>query len=275
MKLGLLRFVYNGILTGMPLFTYNPITKTPLHVPFTICSHSTYINYELSSSQRHVLNHYIQSYDPTMEINPIKMLSHETKSIPYLSINVYNCSSPIFFNDNEEITRFEINTYVRKWNSKTQTFDYGTVILDYTSNSLSMDPVQLFKQKQDVVFDFPKEKKGPTFVRSQSLKDDLFFRLSFTPSYFSSRDKIKNKDNLELHEDLIQYSDVIYYKNGIYDKLYYDSSLVQAQIEAPFMFHYNEFVYKDLELHEPKHIFYFKKPISFVGSMWENIFSLP
>ena len=87
-----------------------------------------------------------------MEINPIKMLSHETNPIPYLSINVYNCSSPIFFNDNEEITRFEINTYVRKWNSNTQSFDYGTVILDYTSNSLSMDPVHLFKQKQDVVF---------------------------------------------------------------------------------------------------------------------------
>ena len=271
MKLGLLRFVYRGILTGMPLFTYNPITKTPIHVPFTISPHSTYINYELSPSQTHVLNKYIQEYDPAMEITPIQMLSYETDPVPYLSINVYNCSSPIFFNDNQEITRLEINTYIRKWNKQTHEYDYGTVILDYTSNALSMDPIHLFKSKEHIEFVFPHGKKEPVFMRSQSSYDDVFFRLSFSPSYFVTRDK--DKDKLHLHDDLIQYSDAIYYKNGIYDKLYYDSSLVKANIIIPRVMHYAEFVYKDLELHNPKHVFYFEDSISFVGGMWENVFS--
>jgi hypothetical protein len=273
MKLGLLRFVYRGILTGMPLFTYNPITKTPIHVPFTISPHSTYINYELSPSQTHVLNKYIQEYDPAMEITPIQMLSYETDPVPYLSINVYNCSSPIFFNDNQEITRLEINTYIRKWNEQSHEYDYGTVILDYTSNALSMDPIHLFKSKEHVRFVFPDEKKAPVFIDSKCVKDDIFFRSSFTPSYFISRDKKKNEDKLRLHEDLIRYSDAIYYKNGIYDKLYYDSSLVKANIKIPITIFHTEFVYRDLLLEKPKHVFYFEDSISFVGGMWENVFS--
>ena len=46
MHLKLLKFVYNGLLSGMPLIAYNPITKTPIHVPFTIKEQSTYINYK-------------------------------------------------------------------------------------------------------------------------------------------------------------------------------------------------------------------------------------
>ena len=48
MHLKLLKFVYNGLLSGMPLIAYNPITKTPIHVPFTIKEQSTYINYKLT-----------------------------------------------------------------------------------------------------------------------------------------------------------------------------------------------------------------------------------
>ena len=72
MKLGLLRFVYRGILTGMPLFTYNPITKTPIHVPFTISPHSTYINYELSPSQTHVLG--MHSLIPREQQNMVELV---------------------------------------------------------------------------------------------------------------------------------------------------------------------------------------------------------
>ena len=113
MKLNLLRFVYRGILTGMPLIAYNPIAKTTLHIPFTIRPQSTYVNYKLNFEQTQGLNEYIHQYDPTMEITPIKMLSKENDSYPYLSVNVYNCSSPIFFNNNQDITRLEVNTYIK------------------------------------------------------------------------------------------------------------------------------------------------------------------
>ena len=40
------------------------------------------------------------------------------------------------------MTRFEINTYVKNQYNET-----GTLILDYLCNELSMDPVNLLKQK--------------------------------------------------------------------------------------------------------------------------------
>ena len=121
MRLNLLKFVYRGILTGMPLVAYNPITKTTLHVPFTIKPQSTYVNYKLDQSQVNELNDYIHGYDPTMDIVNVKLLSNEMDRAPYLSVNIYNCSSPIFFNENNDITRLEVNTYVQKWNETSKT----------------------------------------------------------------------------------------------------------------------------------------------------------
>ena len=36
-----------------------------------------------------------------------------------------------------------------------------------------------------------------------------------------------------LNDDLIRFTDLVYYKNGIFDKVYYDSSLVNAKIRSP------------------------------------------
>lgn len=270
MKLNLLRFIYRGILTGMPMITYNPITKTPIHIPFTIHPHSTYINYELNEQQKNILNDYIQSYDPYMEIIPIKILSHETKSLPYLSVNIYNCSSPIFFNDNQVITRLEVNTYVKRWDIKKNSYDYGTVILDYTSNALSMDPVHFFKEKETVFFDFSYNSiANLAKIYSYSKKDELYLKSSFVSLYHDP------KNNSKLHDDLIYFSDAIYYKNGIYDKLYYDSSLVNANVHEINLIDENVFTYKNMSFNKANHIFYFQNGISFVGSMWDNVFSHP
>lgn len=263
MKLNLLRFVYRGILTGMPPIAYNPITKTTLHIPFTIRPQSTYVNYKLNSEQTQGLNEYIHQYDPTMEITPIKMLSKENDSYPYLSVNVYNCSSPIFFNNNQDITRLEVNTYIKKWNETTQTYHYGTLILDYTSNELSMDPIHIFKQKEDIQF-------SPCSIDCISAKDEIDLHIKTIPWHHHSSKDDKNK----IHEDLISYSDAIYYKNGIYDKLYYDSSLVKASIETPIISEYSNFYYRGFLFDKPEHMFYFTHPICFVGGMWDNVFSL-
>jgi len=264
MKFNLLRFVYNGILTGMPLMSYNAITKTTLHVPFTIRPQSTYINYKLTKQETCDLNEYIHNYDSTMEIVPIKMLSQEKEASPYLSINVYNCSSPIFFNNNQDITRLEVNTYIKKWNKITETYDYGTLILDYVSNELSMDPIHIFKQKEDVRF-------SQSSIDCISVKDEIDLHLKTIPWHHHDDKQVKS----HIHDDLISYSDAIFYKNGIYDKLYYDSSLVKASIETPIISEYSNFYYRGIVFYKPEHIFYFIHPICFVGGMWDNVFSLP
>ena len=262
MKLNLLRFVYRGLLTGMPMVTYNPITKVPIHIPFTIEPKSTYVNYKLNSSQVNEIQTYIYDYDSDLTMTPVKLLQNETNHSYYLSVNVYNCSSPIFFNNNQQISRLEINTYVQKWNESNQNYDKGTLILDYTSNALSMDPIHIFKQKGNLSFENEETKYS---IVSNSLVNDISFHFDFIP--WTQTNKTS-----KLHDDLIEFSDIIYYKNGIYDKLYYDSSLVKAFIEEPYIIQDSVFYYRNMCFYEPESVFYFKNPISFVGSMWENVF---
>ena len=83
---------------------------------------------------------------------------------------------------------------------------------------------------------------------------------------------IVQKEHVVLLENKTEFSDIIYYKNGIYDKLYYDSSLVKAVIEEPYIIQDSVFYYRNMCFYEPDSVFYFKHPISFVGSMWDNVF---
>ena len=270
MKLNLLRFVYRGILTGMPPITYNPITKTPLHVPFCIKPKSTYVNFKLSSSDVSTIQHYIHDHDPNMNMVPIKMLSDETSPSYYLSVNIYNCSSAIFFNGMEDITRMEINTYIQKWNPDKENYEKGTLILDYTSNALSMDPIHIFKQKESLTF---LQSETKYIIHSMSLEDDIDFRIQFIPWIVVHKyPKIMKRT---IDDNLIDFSDAIYYKNGIYDKLYYDTSLVRATIDEPYVINNTLLQYRGMVFYQPDSVFYFTHPISFVGSMWDNVFSLP
>ena len=59
--------------------------------------------------------------------------------------------------------------------------------------------------------------------------------------------------------------------NGIYDKLYYDSSLINNNIIVP-LFNNISFKFFDLEFDNPSSIFYFKNEINFVGGIWYNLF---
>ena len=75
-------------------------------------------------------------------------------------------------------------------------------------------------------------------------------------------------------DNLIDFSDAIYYKNGIYDKLYYDTSLVRATIDEPYVINNTLLQYRGMVFYQPDSVFYFTHPISFVGSMWDNVFYL-
>tara|TARA_B100001093_G_C26802347_1_gene1003987 strand:+ start:656 stop:1456 length:801 start_codon:yes stop_codon:yes gene_type:complete len=249
-----LKFIYNGLLTGMPIITYNPITQNTFNAPLTVEPYSIYINLKLDNIQSIYLNNYIKEYSNDLEIVPINLLPNEEKS-KYLSINIYNCSSPIFVNNEKLITRCEINTYVydKKCNA------YGTLILDYISNELSMDPINIFKVKDNITYSTYNIFK---IIKGESIKEKIKLKYIFITLNDIKRD---------ISKELIKYTDNIYYKNGIVDKLYYDSSLVEAEIKYPILDFNFEFKYKDLVFNKIDNVFYFTKKIKFIGGMWNNI----
>jgi|TARA_B100001093_G_C26745943_1_gene978872 hypothetical protein len=246
----LLELVYRGILTGMPLLTYNPITKNTLNVPMIVNPESTYLNFKLDNEKVKKLEKYVKKYS-NLTIIPIKM---DEKEEYILSVNVYNCTSPVFLND-KEITRFEINTYVRdEYNNN------GTLILDYISNELSMDPLNIIKWKEDLVYN---KYDVFNYIECNSKRDRIELNINFTAEYAK---KIK------IDEDLVKYTDRVYYKNGIYDKIYFDSSLTSADLREPYLFTDFKFIYRDLNFTDLHSIFYFKNEIRFIGGMWDNLF---
>ena len=258
MKIPFLKFIHSGLLTGMPPLLYNPFTKLSLNVPLTINPNSLYVNFKLSDKESTYINEYIKR-ESSLELVPISLFPDE-KAANYLSVNIYNCTSPVFLNDNVKTTRCEINTYVKNNEGK-----YGTVILDYLSNALSMDPVNIFKQKDKT--DYVKKDKNNFEINCQSSGKDKNIILNLQ---FSS----VNATKFKLNEQLTKYSDYIYYKNGIYDKLYYDNTLVDAITLAPFYYENFEFNFMNLSFKKFDSMFYFNESIMFVGSMWNNLYKL-
>ena len=61
------------------------------------------------------------------------------------------------------------------------------MILDYTSNELSMDPINIFKQKEDVrfVYEHSHINEYVNQIDCTSEKDDIYFNLSLIPWYYS------------------------------------------------------------------------------------------
>lgn len=254
MKFFVLKTIYKFIISTLPITTYNSITKI-FFAPFTIKPYSTYINFKLENDQVVFLQNYIKNYTDDLELFPIKIFPMD-KSSYFLSLNIYNCTSPLFSNDNKETTRCEINTYVKYKNK-----NYGTLILDYCSNSLSLDPVDLFKKEQNVKFFLDN-----SIINYIALNEKINFSINF--DYMKPK-KIKQ----EISENLIQFTDNIFYKNGICDKLYYDSSLVKSIIEIPLTYSNFSFKYKNISFEKIHSIFYFKNNIHFICGIWHNLYN--
>lgn len=242
----LLRFIYRGFMTGMPFVVYNPYRDINFHAPFSIAPNSLYINYKLTEYEKNTIEQEINSYGEDFTIMPIKMKYDEDPDY-YLSLNIYNCTSPLFLND-DGMTRFEINTYVN--NGKQN----GTIIIDYLSNALSMDPVNIFKDRSSILY------SKDTIVGSDYKNISINCSLNI---------KIEEKP-FKIGDDLVYFSDNIFYKNGIYDKLFYDTSLINAEYKFPGIRFIN-FTFMSLNFTRPDSVFYFKNKINFAGSMWHNL----
>jgi hypothetical protein len=304
MKIPFLKFIHGGLLTGMPSLIYNPYTKTPFNIPLTISEESIYLNFKLTQQYSEYLDDYITKYSEDLSIVPVCLFPEE-EATKYLSVNIYNCSSPAFLNGNKQTLRCELNTYVKD----KRTGKYGTLILDYLSNDLSMDPVNLFKPPPshtdgavvyNIIYQNPYHPHHPSQPTHPSRPHRSYQTKKLHIDCRSKRDKIKlslklcvdkmKEVTIVTSRELVKFSDYIYYKNGIYDKLFYDDTLVNALLKSPSSdpdtslpnchissFSIDDdsnsffFAYKDLFFEKIDSVFYFENPINFVGSMWENI----
>ena len=249
-----LKLFYTALLTGMPSLTYNPINKNILHAPFTVNEYSTYINYKLNDYQIDTINNYLKEKKNNLILMPSSLINDKEKEY-ILSINIYNCSSPIFdFITNKPSTRCEINIYVLDKNK-----EKGTLIMDYASNILSLDPENLFKSSDHVDFSYNNE-----YILGNA-KTDTFI-LNFYYNHLLNTFEFN-----KLNSNLIKFTDKIYYPNGYYDKLYYDSSLIHNTIVLCNDFNIY-FKYLNIEFTDIDSIFYFKHKINFVGGLWYNLF---
>ena len=221
----------------------------------TVEPYSTYVNFKLDEYQVHYLNQYIKEYSDDLKIVPLKISKYEFPSY-YINVNVYNCTSPILMN-NKNIVRCELNTYVKNSDGT-----LGTVILDYISNGISLDPISLFKNPNQISFS---KDNGYNIIDCTSKYQEIDLQLTYS---------ILNGEDFSMSKELVDYTDNIYYKNGIMDKLYYDSSLTRAKIrETNFIGNFH-FRYRDLEFTEIDSVFYFRDELRFVGSVWDNLYNV-
>lgn len=249
-----LKFFYKALITGLPLSTYNPLNNGVFHAPVEIKPFSTYVNYKLNFDEYNYLNTYLSENTNKLKLSKTKIHRHNNY---FLSINMYNCTSPMFdLVQKNDITRCEINTYVKNENN-----EFGTLITDYSSNFLSMDPDHIFKKADTAIFN---KKNSNTFEFTAS-NENFLFLLNYN---FSPCDR-----TLILDKKLIQYTDKCFYNNGIYDKIYYDSSVTNAIIKQPKINNVY-FRFKELIFKEPHSVFYFSHPLNFVGGIWNNLNSV-
>ena len=260
MKLFALKIIKKYILTLAPIFNklsknHLPINNFDNKMPFILNNYSTYINYILDTEQQSNIQNYINNYSNDLKLIPINMFENE-KPEYLITVNFYNCSSPLFFNDNDEITRCEINTYIKDISNN----NYGTLILDYNSNYLSLDPINLLKRKN--LLEYSKTNKMIELYTNSS--ENLFdFQINFKNFY---KKKISN--------EFIDFTKNIYYKNGVYDKIYHDYTLSETFINVQLTNIIGDFKYNHMIFNNIHSVFYFPNKIIFYCKLWDNLDTL-
>jgi hypothetical protein len=216
-------FEYNKVFSYIAFSNYNPfkIFSKSFISNFNIKPNSLYVNFELSSTQIEEINNNIPNY---LTITPISLLNNDKKK-NIISINTYNVTSFLF--DNKIIPRLEINIYVKnKFTNK-----IGTLILIYTTNGFSFDPINLLTQKDELFLNIKNN-----IINCKVNNKNLFFETKINidnPKASKAITHLWNIDNFKkrnLSKDLIIATDNIYYQNGIIEKMFYNSDFIYTKI---------------------------------------------
>lgn len=254
LKSRLLRVIYNGMLTGMPSIMNNPYNKNTLYAPFNVLENSIYINYKLDNEQYNIINNYLENKKSNLKLVKTSILKEDNKNY-FISVNIYNCTSPLFtVLTSDPIIRCEINTYIIDNED-----NRGTLILDYSSSHTSFDSYNLIKKPDKSIELIKHNTTLSGYVNNENI--DLYFSVNLNNKLYNDR----------LSSELVKYTDRIYYLDGIYDKLYYDTTLLNNPIvftqDNNIEFSFNGYIFD-----KPDSVFIFNKPIDFVGGMWKNLF---
>ena len=255
-KNNFLKLFYRALITGLPLTTYNSFSDVSFHAPATVLPYSTYVNYKLTENEFSYINNHLLKTTNELELKKIKISQDEDEKNYYLSINMYNCTSPMFsLVSKDPITRCEINTYVTNKN-----YEYGTLIMDYCSNFLSLDPDNIFKLPEVALYTRDKLFNKTYTFKAKNKNIDFF--LNYSVSHLDKNFNISNQ--------LVYFTDKIFYNNALYDKLYYDTSLILAKTKIPNINNLS-FKFYDLIFDKPDSVFYFIDELRFVCAMWNNL----
>lgn len=128
-------FIITHLLALLPkniqnlIHRHHQLDKTPIH--FHVSQNSLWVGYKIKNESR------IQNYLPdNLELIPIKVFQYDVHKHPFLFFNFFTVESD-FFTGN----RLEIVTVAKdRLTNKTR-----FVILDYLSDTISSDPIHLFK----------------------------------------------------------------------------------------------------------------------------------
>jgi hypothetical protein len=257
---------YNKAFSYIAVSNYNPfvISSKSFISNFNVEPNSLYVNFELTKEQIKEINNNIPDY---LTIIPINLLNNgwcdSAKNI--LSINVYNVTSFLF--GNKKIPRLEINIYVKN----KLTNKIGTLILIYTTNGFSFDPINLLTNKNKLIFNIPEV--GTSLwnrINSKVNDKDLYFETDFIIP-----DKLKK---INLSKDLIIATDNIYYQNGIIEKMFYDSNFIYTKVSLLENIKNISFKFFftipgsniQLKFNKISSIFIFPNKISFATETWSN-----
>ena len=165
-----LKFFYKTMMLGLPQYIYNPISNNNFLAPLSVKPFSTYVNFRLNEEQVDYLNSYVKEFTDSLTLVPLKISKYEFPTY-YINVNIYNCTSPILMSDNN-IVRCEINTYVKNVDGT-----LGTLILDYLSDGISLDPINMFKKPNKLIFT---KENGYNIILCKSNTQQIVLDLSYS-----------------------------------------------------------------------------------------------
>jgi hypothetical protein len=181
-----------------------------------------------------------------------------------LSLNIYESPDVL---TGARVSRAEWSTYVKDKNGP-QADRYFFMVVDVDSSGPSLNPVDLFTPP--TVMDYRLQNGRITAdikrtVQGGSVSDKFFVDFGMPAPSASA---------VRLHEPWILANDRIYWRNGVYDSLFYNGSLLEADVVAAdtgSLTIRDQTPWARFVDAAPVEVLVFRKPLQFVLHPWYNV----
>jgi len=181
-----------------------------------------------------------------------------------LSLNIYESPDPL---TGERVYRAEWSTYVRDQKDPGTTGHYFMVV-DVDSSGASLNPVDLFTPPTQ--FDYRLAQGQLTADIKQTsagggVSDKFYARFSMPAA---------DSPVVPLHERWIAANDRVYWRNGVYDRLFYNGSLLDADVveaDPTSVVIRDHTAWAGFVEPTPAQVLVFRKPLQFALHPWYNV----